>query len=307
MRVWDIGRNVWERFWYAPDTAQNLAFVRIFVAAHALWILLSRDLGAISGLTDFWVDVPPAVQWRYLLFPGHASLEQGLEALAVAATVAAMLGIYPRVACFLAGMLIYHLAPLETIIWSSTAFARGLTLTPILLIVLAAAPSGDAYRLWPPRRGRPVGPGWQYGWPRRLTFLLVAQIYLFAAWAKLLTAGLGWSSAENIRRWLLLYNLDDRWVFHSAGLWIAEHPLLCLGVGVGTVAFEWVFVLAVFRRDARLLLVPLALAFQAGILIAMNIHVGETWLVLTFLDWDRVIDVVRGRARILRQATVQPG
>ena len=71
---------LWNSFWYAPAPALNLAAARVVFAAHALWVLGSRDFGAISGVPDvFWAAVPPGTRWRYLLFPGHAPLEHALE------------------------------------------------------------------------------------------------------------------------------------------------------------------------------------------------------------------------------------
>jgi len=280
--------RIWNQFWFEPDTPRNLAAARVIVAAHALWILLSRDYAAISGLPDFWAAVPPSLHWRYLLFPGHSGIEHALQAVAGLALLAAVLGVYPRSACLLAGVLLYHLAPLEAVIWSATPTARGLTLSPILLVLLGATRSGDALLLWPraPEGVAPPGPSWEYGWPRRLTWLVVAEIYLFAAYAKLVASGIAWSAADNIRRWLLVFALDEQWPHHALGLWLAARPALCLAIGVGTVVFEWTFVLAVFSRVARRVLVPAALLFQLAIRLVLSIHVGETWLVLTFFDWD---------------------
>jgi len=276
--------RAWDRFWFAPDSAYNLAGLRILVAAHALWFLLSRDLASISALDVFWSSVRAADQWRFLLFPGHPLVERTVQALALGALVCAVLGIHARLACLVAGLSLYHLAPLETIIWTPAPFARGLTLAPLLLILLAVAPSADVLVLWPRRASAPPEPSWRYGWPRRLTWLLVAQVYLFAAFAKATTSGLAWGSGDNIRRWLLLFALDDQWRFHALGSWLAAHPLLCWGLAVGTLVLEWSFVLAVFSRRARAVLVPAMLAFQITIYFAMSIYVGEAVMLLAFVD-----------------------
>ena len=60
---------------------------------------------------------------------------------------------------------------------------------------------------------------------------------------------------------------------------------------------EWTFVLAVVSRVARLILVPIMLSFQIGIIFAMSIHVGETWLMLTFIDVDGVARWLARRGR----------
>lgn len=280
-------KQIWNRFWFEADSATNLAIARIIVAVHALWILLSRDYAAISGLSGFWVAVPSTLRWRYLLFPGHADIETALQWLAVVALLAAIAGVYPRIACVVAGLLLYHLAPLESVIWSPSATARGLTLSPVLLVLLGAARSGDTLRIWPRLTASPA-PSWEYGWPRRLTWLLIAEVYLFAAYSKLTASGLAWSSAANIRRWLLLFSLDEQWSHRALGRWLADHPALCLAIGIGVVIFEWTFILAVFSRTARRILVTAALLLQVGIFFALSLNVGETWLVLTFIDWDQL-------------------
>jgi hypothetical protein len=287
--------RIWTAFWFAPDSPQQLAIVRILVAAHALWILRSRDFASSAGLPDYWASVPASLRWRYLLFPGHATLEHVLQVTATVAVLAALFGIVTRPACLIAGVLLYHLAPLDVIFWSPAPTARGLTLSPILLLILAAAPSGDAWALWP-RTGRTT-PSGEYGWPRRLTWLLVAEVYLFAAIAKATQSGLAWSGAGNLRRWLLLFTLGGQWPRHALGRWIADRPLWCLAIGIGTVIFEWTFILAVCSRRARRVLVPAGLVLQIGILLAMNIQVGETWLILTFVDWPAVMERVRGAWR----------
>ena len=62
------------------------------------------------------------------------------------------MGVAPRVACFVAAILLYHLAPFEAAIWTTRPEARGLTLAPIALLLLAVAPSDRDLTLWPARR-----------------------------------------------------------------------------------------------------------------------------------------------------------
>jgi hypothetical protein len=292
----------WDGFWFAPGSALNLAAARVIVAAHSLWFLLSRDFAAVSGLTDFWTRVPESHRWRYLLFPGHVGLETGLQWAALAALAAALLGIYPRVACGVSAVLLYHLAPLESVIWTASASARGLTLAPPALVILACSPADQRLTLWPRRAsgaGAPPPGEWEYGWPLRLAQLLVCQVYLFAAYAKLVATGLSWGSAASMRRWFLLFNSDDQMrVFTAPGLWVADQPLLCLAIGTGAVLFEWSFILALWRRTARRLLVPIAVAFHAGILVTLNVHVGESWLILLLVDWERLLARAHAPGRI---------
>ena len=51
-------RSWWERFWFAPAPAINLAAARLVFSIHSLWMLGSLDLPAISGVPEvFWADV----------------------------------------------------------------------------------------------------------------------------------------------------------------------------------------------------------------------------------------------------------
>ncbi len=278
----------WNRFWFAPESATNLAAIRIIVALHALWHVLSRDYAAMSGLPlEFWRGVSTSTRWRYLLFEGNANPETVVQWVATAALLGALVGVYPRLSCFVAGITLYHLAPLETVIWNASPLARGLTIAPLALLALSAAPAGDALRMWPRPKGSVPSVSGEYRWPRVLIQLLVCQIYLFAAYGKLVETGWGWGSAESIRLWLLWFNLEEQnAVFRTLGLWIADRPALCAAIGAGSLALEWSFILALFWRRARPWLISMAVVFHIGILLTMNIHVGETWLLLVFIDWD---------------------
>ena len=285
----------WERFWFRSGSARNLAAARIVFALQALWVLLSRDFAAISGLPlEYWSGVPARGQWRFLLFPGHPGTEQLLQGVAVAALVAAAIGVVPRAACLLAGLLLYHLAPLETIIWTHSAYTRGLTLSVLGLFVLGLAPCGDAWSLSARRRPR-SREAWEYHWPQVLLQLLVAQVYFFAAWAKVVHVGSAWLSGEIIRQWLLVLSLDNQVaVFSTIGRWIVARPAVCQVIALGTIVFEMSFVLAVFWKRARVVLVSLALLFHIGVIFAMNIFWLNLPQLLVFVDWD-------GFARRLRR------
>ena len=118
MSVASSMRAGWHRFWFTDASATNLAALRILVAVHALWILLSRDYAGLSHLPAvFRSAIPPMMRARFLLFEGYASLDTALQWIAIAALLCAIVGVLPRLACFVAGILLYHLAPLESVIW----------------------------------------------------------------------------------------------------------------------------------------------------------------------------------------------
>jgi hypothetical protein len=284
-------RGWWNSFWFAHASPLNLAMARVLVATQALWVVLSRDFAAISGLPpEFFAGVDAGARWRFLIFPGHPGVEAIIQWVAVLALLGALFGVGTRVSCFVAGILLYHLAPFESIIWLPHPFARGLTLPVVALMILAIARSGDRLALVRPRTPREEGsPGLDYSWQLRLIQLLLVQVYLFSAIAKLKRSGLAWVSADNIRRWIVYLVEDpDFAVFHSVGLWIADHPGVAVTVAALTLVLELGFILVLFSSLARRVLVPAAFALHIGIAFSMNLTFVSALLLLIFVNWDWV-------------------
>ncbi|HET9316750.1 MAG TPA: hypothetical protein VFQ51_14235 [Vicinamibacteria bacterium] len=276
----------WDRFWFADGSATNLAMARILVAGHALWILLSRDPAAFSGLpAEFWRFVPDTARWRFLLFEGHPLLERVLQSTAIVALAGALVGLWPRVSCLVAGVLLYHLAPLETILYTPSPWVKGYTITTLALVVLSTSRCGDALAL---RREGSSTPAWEYRWPLALIQVALAQVYLFAGHAKLMRTGPSWVLAA-VRGYTQHYTQNEEVaVFHALGTWLVAHPSLCVAAGLVAVALNLSFWTVLFWRGARRVLVPVALLWHAAILFTMNIAFLEAPLLLVFVDWDRL-------------------
>lgn len=288
-------RTAWDRHWFAPEPAINLAVARVLAAGVALWVLLSRDRAGVSGLPEvFWSGVNATTRWRFLLFPGHWALEQGLTLLAVVVLLGALLGIRPRTSSFLSALLLYHLAPLESIIWTASPHGRGLTLATLVLLLCGIAPSGDALA----RGARSAAPSWEYGWPLRLIQLWLVSVYFLSGAGKVRESGLAWLHADTLVHWLRLATQNDLVAVHRAfGGWIADRPFVAGAVGVGTLLFEFGSVTALFSRRSRPWFAAIAIGFHTAIHFTMNIALNSWPLLLTFVDWDGV----RARFRRLRQ------
>ena len=285
----------WDRFWFADGSATNLAMARILVATHALWILLSRDPAASSGLpVEFWRFVHDTARWRFLIFEGHPLLERLLQTTAIAALASALVGLWPRVSCLAAGALLYHLAPLETILYTPSPWVKGYTITTLALVVLGASRCGDALAL---RREGAGAPAWEYRWPLVLIQVALVQVYLFAGYAKMLRTGPSWV-LDTVRGYTQLYTQNEEVaVFHALGTWLIAHPALCVAAGCVAVALNLTFWTVLFWRGARRVLVPFAFLWHAAILFTMNIAFLEAPLLLVFVDWDGLRARVRaGRA-----------
>jgi hypothetical protein len=292
--------RAWDRVFFAPAPAMNLAGARVLFSLHALWVLLSRDLPATSKLPpEFWTFVTRAEQLRFLIFPGNAPLEYALQAVAAVALAAAALGILPRVACLVAALLLYHLAPLETIYWTASPYQRGLTIDVLALFTLSLAPCGDALRIGHARGRAEWSP--DYRWPLVLVQLFLAQSYLFSGYAKLYRVGIEWLDPSNLRRWFLLFSEQDQVVrtgdvFHFLGPWIADHWVLCLAAATYGVVVNLLFPIAVFSRRARWFFVPDAVFFHLLVLLSLSIFWINTPQLLVFVNWHWVAERLRMRA-----------
>ena len=274
----------WEAFWHAPTSERNLAIARVLLAGTALWMVLSRfDLPSVLAFpAEMWTGVGAARRARFVL-GAPLALEQTLYAALHATLVAALLGLYPRVACFASGLLLYHFAPFETIIRSPNPYLRGLTLPTLGLLILSFAPRMDRWRVLPAAAEADAP-----AWPLRLVQVLLCQIYFFAGYAKLVTSGLEWPAAENVRRYLLLLNQGlSNAPAGSLGYAIADLPWACALLGWGGLALELLFPLVLFSRAARWVLLPLAVLFHVGNGVLFRIFFQNVFLLLVFVDWDR--------------------
>jgi len=285
-------RRFWNSAFFSPEPALNLAFARLIFAAHALWVLLSRDLPANSALpAEFWQGVDRSDLWRYLIFPGHAGVESVLQGVAVITLLLATLGITARTACFLSALLLYHLAPLETIYWTPNPFQRGFTVDVLCLFTLSCSRCADALRLG---GSPPTAPSADYCWPLRLVQLHLAQVYLLSGTSKLVLAGVQWLDPANLRAWFLVFAEQDQVrrlgpFFNTVGPWIAEHWLLCLTAALYGVAANLCFIAVPFSRLARRLLVPDAFFFHVMVLLSLNIFWINTPQLLVYVNWHWLV------------------
>lgn len=281
-------QGAWDRFWFGPGSAVNLAAARIVIALHALWVLLSRDYAGMSDFpAAFWSGVPASARWRYLLFPGQGAVELALQWTAAACLTALALGLWPRAAALGSALVLYHLAPLETLMWTPSPYERGLEVAVLALVTLAAAPCGDALSI---RRSRRLAadPA-AYRWPLALVQLFVAQIYLFSGYSKLYRVGWDWISADNLRAWMLVFDQQDQIaVVRGLGTWIADRPEAALAVAVGAMVMDFGFVAGLFWRRAWIVTLPAAVTFHAGIYVIMGIAFLNAPQVLVFVDWERL-------------------
>jgi hypothetical protein len=286
-------QQVWERVFFAPEWALNLAAARVLFSVHALWVLLSRDLPATSSLPpEFWTYVLQGERWRFLIFPGHPQLEYSLQYVAILTLIGAAVGFMPRLCCFVSALLLYHLAPLETIYWTASPYQRGFTIDVLALFTLSLAPCGDALRIG---KISPKALSSAYCWSLRLTQVYLVHTYFFSGYAKLYRVGVSWMSPENLRSWFLLFSQQDQVmrvgpVFNTVGPWIADHWWLCAIAGVYGVVVNLLFVSTLFSSRARWFFIPDAVFFHILVFLTLNIFWLNLPQLLVFVNWQWLVD-----------------
>jgi hypothetical protein len=269
---------LWERVWFRPAHPLCLTATRALLCLQALWILLSRpDLPALARWpAGMWVLAGRALPARFGIVGLPFAVEQSLFLLLHAALLAALVGVRPRLSCLASGLLLYHFAPFEEVIarMPHTAFG-GLTLPTLGLLVLAFAE--------PPRRR--AAPSAEFRWPFALVQLLFACGYFFPLLAKLRFSGPGWFTADNIR----YYALGNFGVTGAPlAAWVAERPLACGAIALGTLLLEGLSPLVILSPAAAMAFVPVALAFHVGIVLVIGYFFPSLPLLLLLLDWDRI-------------------
>ena len=262
-------RAAWDRFWFAPEAARNLAAARIILAAQAAWILLSRDIPALSALpAAFWAEVPESARWRFLIFegrprPGGLACRRsrswaGVRMLGCARAPPAC---WPR-SCSIT------LSRVETLFFTPSPWAKGLTLPVLGLLTLSLSPCAAVWSMGGRGQADRKSSA-EHGWPLRLVQLLVCQPYLFSGIAKLKSAGLLWASPDNIRAWLLLANQDEELAVFAPGA-VAGRPS-SLAWSSGSWPWPWTWLhRRVVLQALRRVIVPAAVLFHTAILVTQN-------------------------------------
>jgi hypothetical protein len=280
-------RRAVEDAFFAPAGARLLRATRVILAAQALWIVLSRPgLPLIERWPDvFWSGIEPGLSARFLYVPlGPVFMWVRFGAL-VAALLATLAGLWPRISSAIAAVLLYQMAPLEEILagMPHTSFG-GLTTPTIGLFLMAFAGT--------PAPAAPPSPEWR--WPVALTRLVFAFSYLSPLLAKLRFAGPAWFTADNVRAWVMVNEPLTR---APLGPTVAASDALCWAIALGTLALEASFPLAVFSRRAARVLVPLAAAFHVGTALVLGYFFPSLPLLLLFVEWD-VIRAARPEVRV---------
>jgi hypothetical protein len=194
-----------------------------------------------------------------------------------AALLLVAFGVSTRVMAFVAGVLLYHFAPLENIIAAGAGpFFNGLTLPTLALLILSFANL-------PVSRRDAASP--EYRWPLALIQVLFIFTYLFAGLSKIRRSGLGWVTADNIRSTIEVFNAYEP-AYRRLAHYLITHPALCGAIGTMTIVFELTLIIILFFPRTAVLIVPLLGAAHVGIFLTLGVVFLNIPLLALFLDWD---------------------
>jgi hypothetical protein len=298
----------WHRQWFTPETAEQLALVRIVAYGLLFAIYLPLDDRGWTQVSPvFWLPI----SWFHILSgpPRNAAMIGVLQILWKASLLTSAIGLVSRFSMITAAALGFFLLGLPNCFGK----IHHLDGFPVLLLcILALSRCADALSLdlilRSNREGRTAVSA-QYRWPVRLAQTLFLLVFFAAGYAKLRNSGLAWMTATNMRS-IWLGELFTHTPPTTLGSFLAQSTWLCQFAAVATVIVELSALPALFARRLRVL--TLVGLFGLQVLIALMLGVYFTPHLVgyaLFLPWERFdryrAATVRSREKIARDRAWQ--
>ena len=291
MNLW----SCWNRFWFAPALAADLALGRILFFTGFFVFSLTRAFHEWAEIPDFL----HASRARYLVWlavPVPRTLPlMGMEWLWRLAIFMAAIGLLTRPACFAAGVGSLYLMGLDAPDLAGRSYTAGV----FVPLILGVSRCGDVLSVdaWiRRRRGRELaGSPDEYGWPVRLICAFLSIIFFAAGVAKIRFGGFpDWMLSDTIRHAILQ---GGYWYTSRArpasdlGPWLLQsHPLSSVAIAVIAQFVELLYPAALFSRLARWTLVPLMCGLLLGFWLCMGPFFFLTLLAHVFwVSWSGLL------------------
>lgn len=253
---------------------------------------------------------PPLMGWFYGNVPLGEPWVRGAARLMQVSCVFALVGFFTRSAAWIAGGLGIYVLGIPELLGKIN---HGYHHVIWFALLLGAAPSGDALsvdallRAWRcPESEDTVRPSAsaRYGRPLRWAWLLIAVIYFFAGFWKVMLSGTEWMLSENLK-----FKMYANW--HKLGfiptLRIDRVPLIYQSLAVFTVGFELFFGVVLLFRRVRPLAVLSGLSFHLGTAYFMRIFFTSLmWCYVMFVPWGTTLRRI-GRTFFPDPVTVRCG
>lgn len=260
-----------------PEPALSLALLRVVVAALMPLAPGFREAARVAAWSpDRWI-APEGLGWFAHHVPINVPLVTAAQVLVAFAALCALVGIRARL-CFgvlaVGGFYLYAIAQLTGHVWHDNHLLW-------FCALLAASPCADVLAV---DARRPLdAEDRAYAWPLLAVRLLLGAIYFFPGLHKLLTSGLAWAHADNLR-----FQLYWKWAEHGVipGVRLDQHPSLLHAGGLFVLVFELSFVVLVLFRRTRALAAAAGLAFHLLSYATLQLLFASLWLCYVALfDW----------------------
>lgn len=273
-----------ERFLLEPSAPTNLAILRAMLFGALARVTVQTRAAWWAAVPTELRTMPPGWQWLSGALPLNGPLVHALQQLLVLTSLLAAFGVLTRITAPLAALLAVYVLGIPSFVGQVSHVDHALVL---MTLVVAASPSGDALsvdRLVSRSRGLPVpGPSSAYTLPIRLSWLLLATVYLFPGVWKIWNSGDLWLSGER-----MLWDLRDEWGQRDnfvPPFRIDEQPLLLQGLAMAWLLFEVGFVFALFNRYTRVAAALCAVAFHLGARSFLGIKVYPFLPLVLLIDF----------------------
>jgi hypothetical protein len=234
---------------------------------------------------------PALMGWFFNHVPLGEAWVRGAARLMQGACLFALVGAATRPAAWIAGGLGIYVLGIPELLGKIN---HGRHLLVWFALLLGAAPSGDALsvdalvRAWrhPDDAARPPASA-RYGRPLRWAWLLIAIIYFFPGFWKVMLSGADWMLSENLKFKMYAKWHQLQWV---PSLRIDRLPVLYQGLAVFTVGFELFFGVALLVRRLRPLAVLSGFGFHLGVAYFMRIVFSALmWCYVVFVPWGALL------------------
>ena len=271
---------------WGPETARRLLFVHAGLSALIGVRIVAGSYRQLAGTPRPLVDPVPFL--GFLDQMPAAWVFVGLQVVGGVAALAAVLRRRPRAAFAVAWVCYLVLAGLRG--------SRGKVLHNDLLLLWASAP----FLLAPAViDGRDRVPRRRWGWPIRVSIVVIALVYFFAGYHKLRRSGPEWAYGDNMRYVSLWGPSIGSSGWPGLATWVGDNIWVSRASGVFILGLELTFPVVVFVRWTRALYALAAVFLHATtwLLLGLDYWAWAVSVPLVLIDWPAVVDRARGRLR----------
>jgi len=298
--------STWDRFWFAPQSATDLAICRILFFGGIFCWRLTMDSGRWGELgAAFWF---PIRLFRDLGLPllDPAAL-RALDFVWLVALALSCVGWMTRASTLVSLVVGVYLIGLPH---NFGKIHHSDAVVLFVLVALALSHCGDAISVdavQRRRRGEPAPrPSGEYRWPIRVAWLGWVLLYSAAGVAKIRNGGAAWVFSDSFRNILL----EHHYTHHPLVTWglaLADHPLACHLLAAGTILVETLSPLALCSRRLRGFLIPALATMQIGIWFVLGVRFDWYLLVLVFwIPWSSLAASASPTDRAARDSRAEP-